>query len=65
MMVRMVCESFVSPVLLAVVYIAVQTNVTPIALRTFTTIPQYKTKFAMDPICDQPGLNNGLITTVR
>ena len=40
----------------AVVFIVVQTNVAPYAFRTSTIIPQYMTKFAMDQVCDQPGL---------
>ena len=40
----------------------VQTNVAPSAFRTSTIIPQYVTKFAMDQVCDQPGLN--VTTTV-
>ena len=40
-----------------VAYIVVQTNVALNSFRTFTIIPQYMTKFAMDQICDLPGLN--------
>ena len=39
------------------VVILVQTNVAPNAFRTSTIIPQYMTKFAMDQVDDQPGLN--------
>ena len=55
-MVRMVCVSFVLPVFSAVAYIVVQANVAPSAFRTFTIIPQYMTKFAMDQVCDNLGL---------
>ena len=34
-----------------------QTNVAPNAFRTSTITPQYMTKFAMDQLCVQPGLN--------
>ena len=40
----------------AVVYIFVQTNVAFYALSTSAIIPQHKTKFAMDQVCDRPGL---------
>ena len=62
-MVFMVRVSFVDPVFSTVVYIVVQTNGTPFAFRTSSTIPQYMTKFAMGQVCDQPGLNFSI--TVR
>ena len=37
--------------------IVVQTNVTPNAFRTSTITPRYMTKFDIDQVCDQPGLN--------
>ena len=43
--------------------IVVHRNVAPNAFRTSTIIPQYITKFAMDQLCDQPGLNVSI--TVR
>ena len=49
----MVC----APVFSTVVWIVVQTNVAPNAPRTSNIIPQFITKFAMDQVCDQPGLN--------
>ena len=45
------------PVFTTVVYILVQTNVAPNAFRTVIIIPQYMTKFAMDQVCDESGLN--------
>ena len=56
-MVRMVRVSFVEPVFSPVVYIAIQANVAPNAFRTSTIIQQYMTKFAMDKVFVQPGLN--------
>ena len=55
-MARMVCVSFVWPVLSTAVYNLLQTNDAPNALRTSTAIPQYMTKFAMDQVCDRSGL---------
>ena len=40
-----------------VVYIVVQTNVAPNTFRSYIAIQQYMAKFAMDQVCDQPGLN--------
>ena len=40
-----------------VVYNLAQKNVAPIAFRTSNIITQYMTKFAMDQVCVQPGLN--------
>ena len=46
----------------SVVLIVVQTNVAPNAFRTYTIIPQYMTKFAMDQVCYKLGL--GVAMTV-
>ena len=54
-MVRMVVR--VARFLNSDIYIVVETNVSPNAIRTSTIIPQYMTKLAMDQVCDQPGLN--------
>ena len=35
----------------------VQTNVAPNALRTSTITPRHTTKFAINQVCDHPGLN--------
>ena len=40
-----------------VVYIAVQRNVAPNALRASTATPQYMTELAIDQVFVQPGLN--------
>ena len=56
-MVLMACVSFAEPVFTMAVYIVVQTNVAPNALRTSALLPQYMTKFAIDQVCDQPWLN--------
>ena len=58
-----VSVSFVWPVFSSLVYIVVQTNIAPNAFRTSTTIPQNITLFAMDQVCDQPGLDVSI--TVR